>query len=364
MLIKSILVLWIFAVPLLTISCMSEESPSHSIEADSIKKELGEWKAWAESSDNGLWEGNASHSLSLELLNVYGGEENTIPAFFSVESFDVSGDTIFISDKQAQQLVAINFQGCVLWKSGGLGEGPGFFSGIAQLDVNSEYIAVANAGNARVDLFSRSGEWVNSISVLTPYDVDFLNDSVLVVVTQTSPEGFLRVFNLTGDIISVSGQWATHLEGWTANRDLHCKAIDECHIVVNSWYSNRNEIHSLVSPDSVLFFNRILPVDIPEPSGSGGMVSFNTFLLDVCVGPEGMINVLLRPFTTDRTIKIQGDNIARVGIVDRFDREGNYLDSYVIPTTCGEMIYYNGELFVSNWIECSIYRYKVIYSTN
>lgn len=75
-----------------------------------------------------------------------------------------------------------------------------------------------------------------------------------------------------------------------------------------------------------------------------------------------MINIPLRPISLERTSETDNGNWADVTVIDRFDYDGNYLDCYVIPTICDQMIYYDGELFVSNWIECSIYRYIVRFS--
>lgn len=335
------------------------------LKADSLAQVTAEWKEWAEETDEGLWEGDSTHFLSFELLSVYGGDICQEPLFYQIESFDVSGDTIFISDQQTQQLVAIDFNGNLLWKVGGSGEGPGLFSRIAQLDVNNQYIAVANMGNGRIDLFSKAGKWLESIPVLGSFDISFIDDTTLAVVSYQVSGGIVHLFNIGGAKVSSFGNGeafpSSVLGG--GNRDLHCALFGSDILSVNSYFANHNELYNVKEENMIFQFERVLPLEIPENRiGNGAFLT--TFLLDVFEGPEGMINIPLRPISLERTCETDNENWANVTVIDRFNLECNYLDSYIIPTICDQMIFHNGELFVSNWIECSIYRYRVIYNTD
>ncbi|NOQ23408.1 MAG: hypothetical protein GQ565_12285 [Candidatus Aegiribacteria sp.] len=336
------------------------ENNKDSIVSDSLSIILREWKEWSERTDEGLWEDDSEHKVTLEMLQVYGGSEAIDPPFYYIESFAVKGDTIFVSDRSTERLVAFDLDNQVLWTTEGFGEGPGHFSGISQLDVYNDVIAVANMGNGRVDIFSTDGKWSQSIQVISPYDLEILNDSVLIVVKQTSPEGCVMLLNMNGDTLSTFGAWEDHLEGFSANRDLHCTMVDSEHLVINSYYTNRMEIYSLYTNCMISSFNRTLPVEIPEPQSENGMISLNTFLLDIFIGPEGMINVLLRPFTPDKSIDTMTEDIVNLSIVDRFNHQGQYLDSYVIPVSTSQVIYSNGILYAGSALECAIYSFNVM----
>ena len=343
-------------------SCSQSSSETSDAKADNLYRVLSEWKEWAEASDDGIWEGDSTHNLSFELLRIYGGEIEQEPNFFSIESFAVSGDTIFIADDQTQHLTAIDFNGDLLWKVGGVGEGPGLFSGIGQIAVNKNYIIVSNMKNSRIDLFSKAGEWLKSIHAQLPFDVLFIDDTTFIVVSYQIANGIVHIYSISGERISSFGDaeaFPTSSIGWI-NRDLHCALIKPDLLVVNSYYSDHIEIYSIKDECLLHRFGRNLPLDIDENRIREGATFLTTFLLDVFVGPEGMINVPLRPISPERTIETTNHNIENISIVDRYDVNGNYLDSYIIPTIGGDMIYYNDELFVANWIECSIYRYKVI----
>ena len=108
---------------------------------DSLATTMQEWKEWAESSDEGLWEGDNSHSIVLEHLYTFGGEDDVNTYFFYPEAFAVKGDTVFVSDGSTQKLVCFNLSGELLWSTEGAGEGPGHFSGVSQIAVSDDEIA-------------------------------------------------------------------------------------------------------------------------------------------------------------------------------------------------------------------------------
>ena len=148
------------------------------------------------------------------------------------------------------------------------------------------------------------------------------------------------------------------MDGWGANRDLHCLVYNSELLVLTSYYADRIEIYDIEEESRILEFNRRLPVDIPEPSEENGFVNFNTVILDVFIGPEGMINTLLRPFSTEKTLDLQS-GITDFCVIDRFNFEGEYLDSYVVPTKASLATYNNGNLFIANEEESEILVYKI-----
>lgn len=346
---------------LLSVGCGEEaETP---VIVDSLSVVLADWKEWAESSSDGLWEGDPRHALALSELSVYGGDFAD-PPFYSVESFVVSGDTLFVADQGAQQLVAMSADGRVLWKSGEPGEGPGYFAGVSQVAIGKDIIAVANLPSARVDLFTRDGMWANSVPAMSPYDILLLGDTALVVASLANPEELITIHELDGSKISAFGVWdhpTSRLPG--CNRHLHIAALNDSLLVVTSYYANHLQVFDLATGHLLRTFSRDLPAHIREPDfhTEDGATHFflETFLLDVFVGPEGMVNVLLRPFSTARTTDLTEEGLANVCLVDRFNWEGHYLDSYAVPVAAGQMAYLNGTLYASDEWNCTIRTYEV-----
>lgn len=332
-------------------------------EPDSLGLLLADWSEWAEGSDDGLWEHDGSRALHLIELSSFGGDEPS-PPFFSIESFDVSGDTIFITDRQSEQLTALrSTDGSVLWRTGQPGEGPGCFTSIGQVDCSGGLIAVANQGMGRIDLFSRDGTWLESMPSMQPYDLCFVEDSVLAVVSLADPEALVTLVRVDGETLSAFGTWDHPSAALPpANRILHCALVAPGILAVTSYYANHIQIMDLCGDSMICSFSRDLPVDIPEPviGGSGGMTTFSlqTWILDVAAGPSGTIDVLLRPFDDDRqTVEGPDFEPAGVSIVDRFDLEGGYLDSYAIPGSIGALLYSDSVLYAADWQESRLVIY-------
>ncbi len=324
-------------------------------EPDSLSLLLEDWSGWAEGSDDGLWESDSSRSIHFAELSAFGGDEPS-PPFFSIESFDVSGDTVIVTDRQSEQLVALrSTDGSVLWRTGQPGEGPGCFTSIGQVDCSGGLIALANQGMGRIDLFSRDGTWLESIPFMQPYDLCFLEDSLLAVVSLADPEALVTLVRVDGETLSAFGTWDHPSAALPpANRNLHCALVAPGILAVTSYYANHIQLMDLRGDSTIRSFSRNLPVAIPEPAigGSGGMTTFSlqTWILDVAAGPSGTVDVLLRPFDEDRqTIEGPDFEPAGVSIVDRFDLEGHYLDSYAIPGSIDQLLYSDSVLYAADW---------------
>jgi len=285
-------------------------------------------------------------------------DEDINPPFFFPEAFAVQGDTFFVSDGGTQKLVAFNSDGQTLWSTDGPGEGPGLFSGVSQLDVLGDRISVINLRSARIDFFSTAGGWLNSVPVLNAYDVQMLNDSLIVAVKQTSQEGCAMLLSTSGDTLSIFGQWEEHAEGFSSNRDLHCAVSDSNTLVITSYYSDIIDTYNMNTQTRLNSFCRILPVEIEKPDYHLGRMALNTIILDVFIGPEGMINTLLRPFSLEKSLDLQ-TGIANCSVVDRFDFQGRYLDSYVLPVFASLVRYENGLLYVCSEQDCTISTYDI-----
>ncbi|MBN1425314.1 hypothetical protein JXA88_12240 [Candidatus Fermentibacteria bacterium] len=330
--------------------------------SDSVCTALAEWSGWAEG-------GKALAPVRDEcprLMTEYGSREAAEPPFFSVEAFAVRGDTLFVADQKGAQLVTMDLGGRVLWKSGRAGQGPGEFSGLAQLAVGDTLIAVSNLNNNRVDLFSRAGTWLRSIPIQCPYDLAFLDENTLVVVTHAEPGGMVQVVDLHTDAVrAFGGPWPFLSANIRGNRDLHCAVVGDHLLAVCSYYANHIEVYDCRRDTLVAAFHRTLPAGVPDHSvkkDAGGEMMFftlQTFLLDIFAGADGAINVLLRPFAPDKTVDCAAEGVAEVGIIDRFSTQGEYLGSYAVPVSASQAVLRGSEIFVSSSQEDMIHRFAL-----
>ncbi|PIE52961.1 hypothetical protein CSA37_03335 [Candidatus Fermentibacteria bacterium] len=320
---------------------------------------MNEWKDWAEGSDTGLWVNDSLHRVSVCEIARYGGDESMNPPFYKPEALDVCGDMIYIADGGTQKLVAINHNGEVVWETEGIGEGPGHFNSISQVDATTEIVAVSDIANARVDLFSIEGEWLNSVPVIHPYDIQIYRDTT-VMVAKYALEGdnCFKIMNLSGDLLSSFGYWEEHGNGWSSNRDLHF-AIKDSVAVLTSYYTDRIELYDINSEMLISSFTRELPFDYPRPENDNGFTTFSTVILDVYIGPERMINVVYRPFTPDKTVDLSSVEFGEMTVIDRFNYSGEYLDSYVIPDNATQVVYENNQLYSLNEFESTLTIYEV-----
>jgi hypothetical protein len=327
-----------------------------------VVESLALWRKWATSSDQGLWEDDGCRGLSFKPLSTHGG--TLPPHFFSVESFAIRGDTVFITDPAANRLVALDHRGDLMWAVGQPGEGPGDFAHIGQVAVSPTHVAVADVGNNRVNLLTRRGRWQRSFAVQQPYDICFAEDSLLAVVTTVEAGGAVHLYDTGGEALASFGEWTSPFAGLRFTRDLHCAIIQDSLLAVCSYYQQNVQLYSLRERTLKSTLTRALPFKPATPAAKGGesdsvFFALDTFLLDVFEGPEGMVNVLLRPFAPDRSLQCAEKGMAEVSIIDRFDLQGNYLDSYVVPASLSQVVYHNGELWGSHEGEGAIYRYSV-----
>lgn len=340
--------------------CVQSDQSVNENALNSDAQVLVEWKEWAESTDEGLWEDDLEHQVHFEHITQLGGEvDEGSPLFTYVESFCVQGDTIFITDSAKEEVIAVTSSGEILWSIGGPGEGPGLFSGIGQIDVMGDVIAVVNQANSRVDILSTDGEWQTSFQVMIPYDVSMVSDGQMAVAMHTSATGCIVYCSTAGNTIAKFGTWSEHMEGWASNRDLHCTIADSKTLVLTSYYSNRVELYDLLNEQRIKSFHRTLPFHLEGTTENNGMISFQTVILDVFIGPEGMINVLLRPFADNKTVDLVNHQHSGIAVVDRFDYSGQYLDSYIIPAPASQVCYSQGVLYASCESECSIQLFRV-----
>jgi len=343
----------------MSLSCTDQKGKDNDEIIVSASLELSpdtliKWKLHSESSSEGLWENQDIHSVSLERIATYGGEEDLEPPFFTADYFSVSGDSIFVSDDPGQRLVCLTLDGEVQWRAGEVGEGPGHFLGIARSDVSEEYVAVCNNGGCAIDLYSRSGGFVRRLSTISgPQDVKFLSDTTLLVFSKSENGGDIHIMDIdTGEILDSfgDGEWTIVTRNYSPRDLTGIISSENNRVAYLSQFEHRLMIYDIETRSLIFRGARQLPseshnaIETEDDEGTRRGMLFPVPGI-VFLGPELMINITMPQYMSDGRLLGPSDvyDYAPVTLVDRYNWEGIYLDSYCIPDSIVSDVYYSDD---------------------
>ena len=306
---------------------------------DSTLEVCREWVEYLESSDDGLWERDTEHCLEYRNLGPFVSGDDLEPAVYTPFALCSAGDTIFVTDYGPRKIVAFNSTGEVLWKIGGQGEGPGLFANMSTLAVSNRYLAVLNYALGRIDFFLRDGSYSHSISIALPQDIVTIDDTTFAVGSSSQPGGDIHILNSESGITESFGE-AELIEYRDIPRmDLMRLCYgDNGRLAIFNRYEGLLVIYDMNSEECIYRGSRNYPATPSPPrvyrseSGEERLLKFpiggNAFL-----GPEGMLNVVLCNYMDDGSFISDPEylDVAPVTAIDRYDWDGNYLDSYCLP---------------------------------
>ena len=345
---SSIIFLLCILVCTVGLSCRSD------VDSDvSPYEELIEWREWLEASSPPEVETDmpfyipSDTILSPEMCNY---------EFFMIESFVIDEDRIFFSDGKTSTLLAYSIDGELLWKIGGKGEGPGLFSGIGEIACNGDTLAVCNHGVGRIDYFDcDTGDWISSISIYWPYDLCFLPNGNLVVLSLLEYK-MITIFSPSGEKLSSYGSWDApgeemlHAAFSTGNRNLHSTLISDSILAVNAYFFNWCQVYNLNSGELITSFRRELPYPEKETEFRNGVVYGKIYTNDIACFDD-FIAVMNRPIegSGSQNIPSRYDGIPYYKIdfsmVDVYSTEGEYTGSFAFPRNVGHFLWHDGVLY-------------------
>ena len=73
--------------------------------------------------------------------------------------------------------------------------------------------------------------------------------------------------------------------------------------------------------------------------------SFMVLCRDIFIGPDGMVNVILPVFTQEGGNLFEGGEMQETAAIHRYNWDGEYLDSWVIDGTVGEILMHKNQLY-------------------
>ncbi|MCD4707625.1 MAG: hypothetical protein K8S62_07780 [Candidatus Sabulitectum sp.] len=332
---KKIFILISFAV-MISLSCTDtngkfQTNTTGESQGDSTSSDEGitsEWREYLQSSDDGLWEDIEEHFISYNPGGYFTDPEAMAPMVYKPYSICTAGDTVFVADAGTQEIVALTNEGELIWKVGGAGEGPGNFSLVTTLAVSDRYVAALNINLGRIDFFYRDGSFSHCLNFTGAQDIAAIDDTTFVVGSTLEPGGDLHILNSEEGIIRSFGEAEMiHLRNVPRIDLLRICPGENNRIAVFNRYEGLLAIYDIETEECIYRGSRVYPSS-PEDRVRQYPIGGNAFL-----GREGMINILFPNYMDDGSFLSDPDYVdfAQVTAVDRYDWDGNYLDSYCLP---------------------------------
>jgi hypothetical protein len=298
------------------------------------------WTEYLQSSDSGLWEDSTEYSQNIAYLSdMY--EENAITVY-SPYAISCYSDTIYVTDASTRDIVALHEDGTVLWRTGGAGEGPGEFSLITTLAASKRYVAASNIHLGRIEIFYSDGSYANSIQIERPQDIAVLNDSTFIVGSTEEQGGDLHIVDVNTGIVKSFGEVNRDSYQNILRPDLIRLCVEpDGKVAVFNRYEGLLAIYDIDTEECVYRGNREYPAEVSPPvefiddNGDQRTIFFpiggNIFL-----GSEGMLNVVVCNYMEDGSFLSDPEylDFAPITAIDRYNWDGEYLDSYCLPDSC------------------------------
>lgn len=301
--------------------------------------ELYEWTDYLQSSDVGLWEENLGHAKLYRLTKQLTFDNCLFIPEFSPYTLCCNSDTIFITNAKTQEIVALDCNGDIFWKTGGLGGGPGEFTKITTLAVSDLYVAAIGYQSWQIELFNRDGSYSDSIRIIRPQDIVSVNDSTFILASVEEPGGDLHLANPSSGIFKSFGEFPTGTSGYLHDFVRLCYDGSSLIAVFNR-YDGQLSIYDIFTEELVFSGSRNYPSIQVAPKAfnvAPGLVQISYFPIggNVFLDNQGILNVVISGFLDDGSFFGSSDSVgfAPVTCVDRYDWDGNYLDSYCLPAS-------------------------------
>ncbi|MCK5134031.1 MAG: hypothetical protein KAR40_18015 [Candidatus Sabulitectum sp.] len=340
--------------------CCAEKVETEGDSVNQLNEEELSWLSWAESCGNPLARELNRNPIVLKERIAFGGESSEL--FYYPGDITVWGDTICITDLCKQNVVCFSAtDGSLFWSYGNAGEGPREFSSISNITNSDDRIFINNQGNSRIEVVSKNGEYIGSISVDNPYDLAIINDTLLVVSSLAEANMLTLYRTETLEEVESFGSWdAGPLGNVTySNMNLLTTELPGSRIAVSSCYEGIIRIYNTDTGEFEREFYRECPFEISEREGP--MLYFHMY--DITAYEDSMIIVNLPGFTVDREEVATSDisRIANLTVFDRYLSDGRYYDSFIMPGVCSTAIEYeSGSIYAIDGLNGTVHVYSVL----
>ena len=318
----------------------SDSAPAAS--GDSIQVAVAQWTEYLESSDEGLWEGNEGVSVRYSRTGSLWGEDDLDVPVYSPFGLAVRSDTIYVTDSSTREVVALDSEGRILWKTGGEGEGPGHFAQMTTLAASGQYVAVLNRSLRRIEFFSRDGIFSHNLQFTRPQDIVILDDTTFLVASTEEAGGDIHVLDSDRGVVRSFGEAEIdEYEGVLRPDLLRLCANGEGRVALFNRYEGLLVIYDIETEDCIYRGSRRYPSSPHPPEefiAADGERRTMFFPIggNVFQGAEGMLNVVICNYMDDGSFLSDPEylDFAPVTAIDRYNWDGRYLDTYCLPDSC------------------------------
>jgi hypothetical protein len=307
-----------------------------------IDPAMSEWIAYLESSDDGLGEDFGSRTPVYAFTGFLTDPEALDPLVYNPYDICTSGDTVFVTDLMTKQIVALDPDGNLLWKAGREGEGPGEFPMVSTIAVSPRYVAASNYHVSRIEFFNRDGSFSHSLGFSGAQGMAALDDSTFIVTSTTESGGDIHLVSPENGVLESFGEVETIDYGDVQRMDLiRICTNGDGRLALFNRYEGLLAVYDLGTEECVYRGSRTYPATPSPPQGRTDSDGNTHWLFlpiggDAFMGHDGMLNVIITGFMEDGSFLSDPEKVdfAPFTSIDRYDWDGNYLDSWCLPDSC------------------------------
>lgn len=318
------------------------------------------------SSDDALWEDSLHRRLFVGDGNPVLQLNDALAAnMVFVKTFSIHEDKVVVYDAYQHQIAMFSLNGELAWIYGAPGEGPEHYSGNIEGVLNRYGLTIRDSSLSKLDLLGLDGELSTSLVVSGVQTGIALPDGRLCAISSwDSSAGIVTVFDSTGNITASFGDDHLMYEMPSMPYYRFCALNDNEELVAFASYKHTYICIADISSQTVEFFSRDYPFrhpafdEVANESGTAGIRVYPN-INSVFVGPDGMINVqVLVPNQDGEFVSALVNYDRDYTAVDRFNWNGQYLDTYLIPMPrIGSLSYSDGFFYARSYDDDLIYRF-------
>ena len=213
---------------------------------------------------------------------------------------------------------------------------------MSNIAVSSQYVAAANYYLGRIEFFNRDGSYAATLDFEGAQGMAFYDDTTLIATSTLEAGGDIHLVTPALGIIDSFGKVETRDYEEVQRMDLIRICTNGSNrVALYNRYEGLVAIFDLDTKTSLFNGQRELPAaptppqDFTDSNGNSARL-FLPIGGNAYLGHDGMLNVILTGFMDDGSLISDPENIdfAEYASVDRYDWDGNYLDSYCFPDSC------------------------------
>lgn len=230
-------------------------------------------------------------------------------------------------------------------------------------------MAASNYYLGRIEFFNRDGSFSHSLTFAGAEDIAAIDDTTFAVASTREPGRSIHIINSEDGIVRSFGETEMIHFRDVPRMDLMLLCVsDDNRLAVFNRYEGLLAIYDLATEECVYRGSRNYPAVPSAPvsfTNSDGQTQriFFTVGANPFLGPEAMLNIVFTGYMDDGSFFSDPGNtdFAPVTAIDRYDWDGNYLDSYCLPDSSlsSTALLPGNQLIVKNYSEGNLRLYDL-----